>query len=225
MLPRTFLDQGYVLHQDPHPPGGIGHTFCGPCTVPGAVCPNCSAPLLQFANFDLGDARLRLSALPARRLPLLFCWRCPLAQAPFAYRLLENGSVELVTYGRGQPESDFPFPDYPEAFPSVTCDLLPLTKAQQSMIAELNAGEFIDPAVADGLLLDVLRHQIGGEPYLVQPGAGALNCPKCKAELPLLAVIGDDTIDGRGFTGNDYVQVLYFLCSKCAILAAYQSCD
>lgn len=148
-----------------------------------------------------------------------------MAQAPFAYRLLENGSVELVIYGTGRPESDFPYPEYPAAFPSVTCDLLPLTKAQQAMIAELNAGEFVEPAVADGLLLDVPRHQIGGEPYLVQPGMGAMDCPTCKTELPLLATIGDDTIDGRGFTGNDYVQVLYFLCSTCAVVAAYQTCD
>jgi thiol-disulfide isomerase/thioredoxin len=93
------------------------------------------------------------------------------------------------------------------------------------MVAELNAGAFSDQDLIDGLLLDAPRHQLGGEPYLIQPGAGALDCPKCRAELPLLAAVGDDTIDGRGFTGNDYVQVLYFLCTQCAILAAYQTCD
>jgi hypothetical protein len=130
MLLCPVLEQGYFLHQDRNPLGGVGHVFCGPCTISGAICPNCAAPLLQFVNFDLSDARIGLAALRARHLPLLFCWRCPLAQAPFAYRLLPDGSVELVACETGKPENDFPYPDYPVAFPPATCDLVPLTKAQ-----------------------------------------------------------------------------------------------
>jgi hypothetical protein len=224
MLMRPYLDQGYFLHQDPLA-SGDGHACCGPCTIRGAVCPNCSAPLLQFVNFDLRDPRLGLSTFRARHLPLLFCWRCPLAQEPFAYRLLEDGGVDLIACGIGEPEIDFPYPDYPAAFPAAKFGLVPLTDAQQATVADLNAGAISDQKLVDGLLLDVPRHQIGGEPYLVQPGMGAMVCPKCKVELPLLATIGDDTVDGRGFTGNDYVQVLYFLCANCSVVTAYQTCD
>lgn len=43
--------------------------------------------------------------------------------------------------------------------------------------------------------------------------------------MNFLASIGDETLDGAGFTGNSFVQVLFLLCEKDRIITTLQQCD
>jgi hypothetical protein len=73
-------------------------------------------------------------------------------------------------------------------------------------------------------------HQVGGIPYLLQgsdyqTGDPDLCCPNCNAPMPLLAAIGNRCTDPRGISGNDFVQVLFHLCTAHSIVTAIQACD
>ena len=85
----------------------------------------------------------------------------------------------------------------------------------------------------DGLLftagkldnLAVPTHQLGGEPWLIQPWESFEQyCPKCAAPMPFLAAIGNQCLLPQGFVDNNYVQICYSLCEACQIIGAKQLC-
>lgn len=196
------------------------HRFCGSNTIEGADCPNCSLPLLLFLDLDVSDQRLK--AHGDESIPLLFCWRCNVSQEPFLYRY--SRPVSLLSYGRGGVETDFPYPEYPVSFPEGVATLESISDVDQRTIRGINT-ESIDAWDALQLhpSLARVRHQIGGEPYLVQRDRSPrMKCRTCRQWMPFLASIADDCLDPRGFTGNDTVQVLYHLCKACRVVGALQ---
>ncbi len=202
--------------------GEYTHIFCGKHEVPGATCPNCSKPLLRFFSIDYSDKRLELPVILKRRVDLFFCWRCPLAQGPFMYRLCIAGGVEIVSFQLGEPELDFPYPEYPESFPKRIAVLEDMAADWQQAIILLNEGRRKECKE----IFQFPIHQIGGIPYLVQFDRDfRFPCPRCGENMPFFATVGDDAGDGRCFTGNKSVQVIYHLCHRCLIVGAYQSCD
>src|SRR5689334_3129472 len=87
---RTITPQGYVLQEwagklkKPE----FAHYFCGPHDVPGAICPNCSKPLLRLLALDTCDPRLGLEYCPFPVLSLFSCLTCEISMHPFSYQLL-----------------------------------------------------------------------------------------------------------------------------------------
>lgn len=216
----SHISKGYLLEfatnltdNEPH------HQFCGTHNIPGAVCPNCKKPLLLLLTIDKNDIRLNLQNLPGNFLPLLWCWTCNVAQKPMYYKISKKGHFEWLKYGDGGAEHDFPYPDYPLSFPSTYVHLIPLTEEQETAIKSINRGEFdcYDLSLDLQSLCSSPVHQIGGEPYLVQENPDYqhqdlqewVTCPICHEIMPFLAAIGDKTVDRKGFTGNEYVQVLF----------------
>lgn len=204
------------------------HSFCGPNDLPNAVCPNCTKPLLRFLSIDTHDTRLGLSDVANGQLSLYYCWTCNVAQAPFYYSMTEDGGVTLLEYGPGGACLDFPYVDYPTAFPGAPAVLLEMTGEAQRLIQAFHEDdEFTWEDIPEGLryLIDC-RHQIGGEPFLIQRNPEEqMACCRCHRRMPFLAAIGDDCLDARGFTGNVAVQVLYFYCTNCHVIGAFQQCD
>ena len=70
------------------------------------------------------------------------------------------------------------------------------------------------------------RHQVGGEPYLMQ-GADSVGgaCPGCRESMPLLASASDDAGSGTSFIGNRGVQVVFLYCARCQVVSAGNQCD
>jgi len=199
------------------------HIFCGEHTIRGAACPNCSKPLLRYVGFDVRDLRLGLAAFPSEKLNLFYCWTCNMSQEPLFYLCQRNGDIQLLHFGKGGKSTDFPYPNYPRFFPQREIWLEEIPPEVQLKISLLNQNrgaeaDDIPPALA------VPRHQVGGIPLLVQPLLD-LHCPQCNKRMALFSSFGDDTGGERGFTGNPFVQVLFHLCSSCAIVGAYQQCD
>jgi hypothetical protein len=174
---------------------------------------------------DLSDERLGLTSFPVARLPFFFAWTCDISRGVLSYRVLSVDSVEILEYHQGHAYMEFPYPDYPAHFPRRQFELRPLTHDEQRTISAPNAGAMKLSAVRDARP-DLVRpqHQLCGEPYVVNEPRQAV-CPACQGEMPVYASAGDETMSGTGFVGNNFVQVLFHLCSRCAVVTAYQMTD
>lgn len=202
------------------------HMFCGSNCNPTTVCPNCEKPLLRYLSLNPLDEKLELGALLKRSIDLYFCWRCPLAQSLFTYRLVGEDGIKILKIALGQAEIDFPYANYPEAFPSRRCCLSPLPDHAIKNIVLCNENRLGEIPADESIHLLKPAHQVGGVPILLQPyPSNGISCIGCGNEMPILASMGDDSGDGLGFTGNSYVQVIFCFCGQCRIVSAYQSCD
>lgn len=209
----------------------FGHQFCGAHNIAGANCPNCQKPLLRFLTLDTTDERIGLSQLGERRIHCLFCWTCNIAHEPFYYKHHDDGSIALIEYGKDGVEVDFPYEDYPSAFPEASVTLLEIASDAQKAIQSVNAGRLKISSWRDKHPdLFGCQHQIGGEPFLIQRNPNYaterdIRCPECKKSTPFFVSIADDCLDERGFTENDGVQVIFNLCRQCLTMCAFQQCD
>lgn len=202
------------------------HYFCGSHQIMGASCPNCHKPLLRFLSINLADKRLSLTSSLFKNLPLFFCWTCNIAQELFYYKVINDSTINIIKYKKGGVETDFPYSDYPTFFPGRQAFLEEIPDNVQHILSRLNAREIDEADVMEQYpTFCKPRHQLGGEPYLIQPELSSVGCPMCKDRMPFLASIGDDCVDPRGFTGNEYVQVLFFYCKRCSVIGAFQQCD
>jgi hypothetical protein len=201
------------------------HRLCGEPRVAGAECPNCRKPLLPLLELDAADPRLALAGTGLERLPILFCWTCEAAQSTIIYRVEEAGRrITLLQFHYGAVVEDFPYEAYPVYFPGHDATLASLTDAEQVLLHRINIGEGEAIEWPTYREYAVPRHQVGGEPYLVQP-LDDVACPDCGAAMPLFATLGDDTWSEQKFTGNDWVQTLVHLCRRCGTIGIYQRCD
>jgi hypothetical protein len=139
--------------------------------------------------------------------------------------MTSQSEIKILKYRTGVAYQDFPYPEYPEYFPTKLVSLLPLGIEEQNIIRRINHHE-IDPSEISPQWSHLCKpeHQIGGEPFLVQPWI-ELDCVRCSRTMAFLASIGDDTGSMIGFTGNPFVQTIFCLCTHCRIVGAYQQCD
>lgn len=203
--------------------GEHAHVFCGQQRLRGGRCPNCAAALLLYASFDARDARLGLAELGLAELPCLFCWRCELAQAEFQYRLLSGGGLEILRCARGPVQEDFPYEDYPDHFPRGGLRLVRPSREELDALARVRDGALWHDLPESLRHVSIPRHRFGDK--IPMPLPTAPGCSICSAPTTPLAAFGDSNFDPRGFTGNDQVQLRFFLCRPCAVVVALQSCD
>jgi len=201
------------------------HFLFGPHSIAGVVSPNSGRPLLRLLQLDMADPRLGFHGNTGEVLPLLFSWSCEISQSSFIYRVTSNTAIELMIYRRGEAYDDFPYPGYPSHFPERTAVLIPIPAPAQDAIRSLNNGSLEAADLrAEQRGLCVPRHQVGGEPFLVQPWQ-SLDCPSCNRPMPFLAFVGDDTGTPEGLTGNRFVQTCFSYCRPCRVVGARQQCD
>lgn len=221
--------QGYFVDYSPKASNnpGYDHVFCGTHQIEGANCPNCKKPLLRLLSLDLSDPCLHLTPAPFTELPLFFCWTCNLAQSPFYYRINSGGAIKLLRYKKGGAADDFPYENYPVHFPERPAKLVEIAVESQQILKGLNRNTLDEWEIKQVRPeLCVPRHQVGGEPYLVQRNIDTeVECAICSQGMPFLASIADQAPEQMSFTGNDYVQVLAHYCKRCRVMGLYQQCD
>lgn len=228
---------GYGLVLEP-PDEAAQHTFCGAHRIPGAWCFYGDHPLLRLLSLDTADERLGLADLGVPQVHLLYCWRCDVGDLD--YRLERDGSVSVfgekewgaLLRQRGvdieevrarlrQPETDYPYSGYPAAFPSRSARLVAVAQDDEQALLAAERGEDVSLPEA----LTTPKHQVGGLPYLVQGTSYIPACPGCGADMAFVATIADDCGDPRGFVGNEWVQVVFFLCADCKRVHALNMAD
>lgn len=219
-----LLNQGYYL--TPCSDGSAPHILGGKCNLGGAVSPNSGRPLTQMARLDTTAEELRPVKFPTRYLPLLYGWSCAISDGPLCYRVTEN-NVELVWFTEGPAYDDFPYEEYPDSFREVQVRAVELTSEEQTAINHANCNG-IDFATITKELERILRpnHQIGGSPYVGSEIQLQYRSRCCDGNMNFVAAIGNDCVcDQRGFMGNDYAQLLYFVCDGCHLIRADNFCD
>jgi hypothetical protein len=172
-----------------------GHTFGGVAYHEGAECPVCKVPLLLLADLDCSKLRKQMEEplfQKLKRLPLYYCWGCCAEQ--LTYIIIDGKRIKVLRNEGSSQGDDFPYPNFPRAFPSRPILLTPidyelgkllavyqevdkdwLTKADQQKIKKrmklLRHGGFSEN--------DVNRHQVGGLLSLIQ-GHERVGCPNTK---------------------------------------------
>jgi hypothetical protein len=218
--------QGYWLRpRGESSPAGATHFLGGKFGGEGSNCPNCNKPLLLVLDLGAHDLRLGLSQTGLLRLPLLFCWTCIAAESTIRYRVDERGNrITLLEFERGDMLSGYPKGYYPWAFPQHQLALHAITETEQAVLQQINRAE--DPGFAAAHYSDLARpaHQVGGEPYLVQPIQQTL-CKECGVSMPLFAATSNETFSPEKFADYDWVQVLFHVCRTCRVVACYQLMD
>lgn len=212
------------------------HIFCGKHEIAGARCFVGEHALLRFLTLDVSDERLGLGHLGVPAVHLLYCWRCDVGDLD--YTLEQDGSVTVhgekawrkMLKKSGIDPRDvrkeittnqaFPYERYPDFFPARRAVLSKLNAREQQSLLAHELGQASKRAKEP-----VSRHQVGGLPFLVQRSDFVPECDECDARLTFLAVIADDCADRRGFTGNSFVQVLFFICDRCNRVKAMNACD
>lgn len=195
----------------------------GACVFEGAVSPNNGFPLTQHVLLA-ADVQCVRDAGWSGPMPLLYAWKCAIHLEDFAYQVLD-GRLNLLAYGQGVVDvDDFPYPDYPVVFKDQRFEAREVTLSEAAQWSTLNAmtlrDEQIDP---DSPLWDLAkpRHQFGGKPYLLNPADAEATCPLCGTAMPIFATVADESgIPEQPFFGNEYVQLVYFLCAPCRVLTA-----
>lgn len=201
------------------------HSLCGTQQLAGASSPNSGLPLLLVASLDATDPRLGISNSTVNKLHLLYSWTCGISDGDFTYRESSEG-VEILAYARGPAHDDFPYENYPAFFPRIAVELEALTAEEQDIIKQMNRRVDSEvPLHGEFPQLFAPRSQLGGEPRLMQWPPTPSTCPACGASMPLLASIGNENGSAIGFTDNQFVQTLFFLCDTCTVVTAYNMCD
>lgn len=214
----------YLPEDKPNDPE-YRHLFCGPHNVSGAWCAICQKPFLRYLSLDTSDPSLGLHNMAVCSLPLFYCWTCQ--SGSLQYRLAGPNAIEIIYHDTDGLALGFPYADYPDFFPEATVTLSDLTKEEQQVLRDINADLRPNHDYWKGSKpLGICRHQVGGEPYLVQLDTEyEMLCPGCGKHMPFLYAAGDDCLDPRGFVDNQFVQVIFHLCRACGIVSCFNQCD
>lgn len=224
VLTQSAPTQGYWIRPNSAEGERFAHYLGGVNSLPGARCPNCNEPLILLVDFDATDARLELDAAQLRRLPLLYCWSCAIPESVFRYSLKGQGSaVNVLAFRSGEEVSD-PYAEFSRVFARRAVGLIPLSVEEQQVLRLLNRTRSKYELFRQYPALDRPRHQVGGEPLLLQH-VEPVACSTCGSAMPLFASIGNDSFGPKPFIGNDWVQVIFHVCRACREVAAYAATD
>ena len=213
--------------------------------MPGAVCPNCGVPLVNFLMLNALDPVLGLAGIGLTHLPLLHCPRCKLFDAEFVYRVAPGHRIDIITANEGREPwlSEAWRELHPDGqIAEIGCWLRPMPDAVQAVIDKATAqgdrsldaselqtfasftGYFADEEVGGHPYFDMVN-QVGGRPFLEQGPPDAW-CPYCardgrQEEMQFLAcLINDPARDLHIIYPECYLT--FCICTVCSSVTAEQ---
>jgi hypothetical protein len=201
-------------------------------------CPNCEKDFMLYALLDLSAPELAPIRHQETELPLFYCMRCVVADAPFVYHLKPGNQMEVVKCERGPTRWDDWYSDLGlDVFPPRPFSLEPMPGVLQQFWDKLNAdealtadeenliasmtGNYALPTVGSYPIVDVVN-QVGGRAFMSQriddPPCCRCSTPKRPVKMAFLASLTNDPAAGMKIT-FDGVQIAFFLCPACATIA------
>lgn len=175
----------------------------------------------RLINLDLCDPVLSPLKSPLAELPIIHTW--DISNGRFKYFVLKNGVVEVPDQMFQQREIDFPYPHYPQAFPRTSLMLAPLTQVEQKIIKTVNRTDMLASEFGNQYFeLDDPRHQLFGEPILLQKDFSHPICLKCQREMKFLLAVSTESFSDIKFFDSKHMQLLYFFCVLCGFIESRQ---
>jgi len=221
------------------------HTFGGPPRHKGLRFRGREARVHLLYDLDLDDPLVPIKLPRAGRLPLYY----PFAGDVFniGYQVLADDEVRVLSldesYGDSELDLSLPHDEFPDkAFPEMPVKLEPIEyQAYRAMVLAGKQNEFgmlsenmseADEAQLRQLDWPASFAQLGGLHWLIQgPPESVCPNPECKCHeqewprMVVFAVIWDRAIPGFSFWYNDYVQMIFEICTECLSIQTTNACD
>lgn len=109
----------------PDAAGSFQHSFGGSLTYRGIVPRGNSQPLHLLYTFDTTDPLFPVQLSSARFLPLFYSFAYHADGV--GYRVLSDNEIEILNLKNRPDEDDFPYENYPDAFPETAVSLVPIS--------------------------------------------------------------------------------------------------
>lgn len=202
--------------------GPVRHEFMGPGSE--GLCVH------LLYSLDLHDPRLELKLPGVQHLPLYYPFRHH--ASGLAYRVRTERTIQIITPPDEGVHRFWPYWDYPEHFPELPVELVPITYEEQKTLvfASVLPGALSE---ADQLLTDGYSQsfpQVEGWFNLMQdePG-GACPNPSClETHLKVFVAVPDEPVPGLRLWTREQVEcvvVLFQVCTRCGTVVASHETD
>jgi hypothetical protein len=236
--PAADIKAGFGCRIVRTPSSAYGHQFGGGQEYRGTVPPGGQTPIQLIFRLNLRDPLSPIQIDGLNWLPLFYPFQYN--ACGMGYRVLGELEIEILTIETIEVVEDFPFPNYPAAFPNVPVSLVPMTYEETKVLA---FGEYLaknllwnelqddDRAIIDSIGKECTR--IGSAQSLVQGESRFRDCPaKCRHYLNSLrpfCTIWNEPIKGMDVWQTDsepiqIIQIIHQVCSNCGAIQTENQC-
>lgn len=212
-----------------------GHQFGGGQNYRGAIPSGGDVPVQLLFRLNLRDPMSPIHINGVDWLPLFYSFQYD--ACAMGYRILGDFEIEILSVETTEMVEDFPYSQYPAAFPEVPVELVQMTYEETKVLA---FGEYlakhlpgIELQETDRAILDSMGRKcarIGGAQVLVQEMPRFRDCPaKCRHYLNSLrpfCTIWNEPIQGVDVwqAGGEPIQIVYQVCSECGAIQTENQC-
>ncbi|HAV65625.1 MAG TPA: hypothetical protein DCY13_25025 [Verrucomicrobiales bacterium] len=179
-------------------------------------CPLCEAPMETLLRLNTQDTRLQLEGLPLHELPLMVCTQHVISEVQYSFTSAGEPVVAELEHTVAAAAEGEGIIEIPDTHP-VLLHAVPDRIAETRQL--VNEGRLEEAADWAGKFdWEQPQNQIGGTPLLMNRHVGAPACCLCGQTMPFLAsvVVG---VRVMGEPDPLQLQLLYFLCRRCANVA------
>jgi|GEM_PF-1425214 len=210
------------------------HMFGGVPRHAGVIPKGCQQPLHLLYTLDTSDPLCPISIPSIRYLPLYYGF--PYNAGALGYKVISENEIQILHMESKSIVEDFPYPNYPDAFPETPISLLPISYEEHKTLVYIMA---CDDYHVEDIYIQQADHdfiqrsqypftQFGGIQRLWQ-GAPEEPCPNGKCEnheisnfMEIFAVIWNQPVPGVYLWDNDpefrdmvEVQTIFQICPLC----------
>ena len=212
-------------------PSRFRHRFGGEPSHTGILPRDQQIPLHLLCTLDLADPRITLPIRDIPELPLFYGFLYDATR--MVYEVVSDAEICIVSQDTTSPEEDFPYSEYPRAFPDEPFDIGEFPETDLSQDGDM--GNPFREEVFEGISSQRERRHLMNTMDPVERFAIATDLPQgpmpvscirsgCNSPTRIFCVI-DPIIIGSVHLWDDSgeeegVKIVYEICPKCALIRA-----
>lgn len=224
----------------PNAADAFHHHFGGSPTHRGIVPRSNSQPLHLLYTFDTTDPLLPVRLPNARFLPLYYCF--PYNAGGVGYRVVSDEEIEILYMETKRVERDFPYKNYPDAFPETPISLAAISYeehktlvyylyCQDNYLEEYMSNEdrqFIEQSGYPFTQLGGIQRMWQDIPDVCCPNKQCDN-HKSGDSMDVFAVVWNQPVPGIYLWDDDAeyesdIQIIFQICPQCQAIHACNRC-